>query len=110
MVDMADKINDMDDFIERMKEKILARSEKHKGNKQSLHTSGLTSHFAEEIIELLDIKDDKIRKQIFNTIFSSWASLKHDELVDVANLCWMMDMAMDNDGWIHHTETPEPPQ
>ena len=104
MVDMKTKLHEMDGFIQRMKEKIILRSEKHKDSKTPLHISNLMPHFIDEILELCDITNPDDRKVIYEILIRSWGSMKRDELEDVANMCWIMDVALQNDGWIR----PEP--
>lgn len=88
---MANHFDFLDDFVEKMKSKILERDGKY-GHQPTTEKS-VREHLVDEILELYDLKpSDKIYiRRIFNN-----AAIDKSELIDVANLCWILIYFLEN--------------
>lgn len=84
-MDMINRFDDLDKFINLMKQKIIICSRKWKEEDEYLFDSAKV-HLIDEICELFNIVDEK-REILMELLINN--EFKQDELVDVANMCWI---------------------
>ena len=87
-MNMATKFDDLDAFVVRMKAKFQAKAHKHQDNPNAYDKDGCKSHFIREIAELFNLS---VYGAHSLRLLLNFRRLKPDELVDVANMVWVMD-------------------
>lgn len=89
--------NDLDKFVRKVKEKCWLRKDKH-SYKEISTTESLKEHLVDEILELFKLKNDGYIND-YNTVRNILIhrEIDYNECVDVAALCWAIDLSMKND-------------
>ena len=95
MVDMANHLDYLDEFVKRMKEKIIARSIKHP-HEDALTLTEVIGHLACELGEMFNLSQED-EKEIARILFAS-KKIDGTEGIDVANMSWIIAWMLENEG------------
>lgn len=88
---------DLDKFVRKIKEKCWLRKDKH-SHKEINTTENLKEHLIDEILELFKLENDGYVND-YNTVRNIllYSEIDYEECVDVAAMCWVVDLSMRND-------------
>lgn len=101
MVNLVKEFKELDKFVLQMKTKMYLRQDKH-NDTLPLKEKDLIYHLIDEILELFQVNEKWQKQQIINILYKENPyNLKQNELPDVANMCWIVDLAIKNDGVIN---------